>query len=79
MPQTTAIPRGRIDAQHILANTDAYADRPSLIGLAQMVAASALGRTVTQRRLASRATTAPHLRVIDGGKAHSAPTGPEAA
>lgn len=80
MPLHTATPCGLTDARHILANPAAYAARPSLVALARMVAASAMGRTVTQRRLAGHpAPKAPHLRVIYGGKAHPAPTGPEAA
>lgn len=80
MPHPNSDPISRRQAREILANPGRWSDRPSLIQLARMIAASAEGLVVTQRRLApSRAT--PNLvgrpihgapagwRLIDGGRA----------
>lgn len=66
-------PLSRRDAEAILADPARWADRPSLVALARMVAASALGHTVTQRRRAAHRPARPALRVIDGGRADEAP------
>lgn len=67
-------PISRRQAREVLANPGRWADRPSLIALARMIAASAEGLVVTQRRLAARrpgrpVARAPHLRIVDGGRA----------
>lgn len=67
-------PVTRDQALQIIANPQAFADRPSLIALARMVAASALGHTITQRRRATPRTALPQprLTVIQGGRAADA-------
>lgn len=67
---TTAVPRTRIDAQHVLANPGLYADRPTLAAYARLISASAAGRTIPQRhRPPAHVKPAPCLIVIDGGRA----------
>lgn len=72
---TTAIPRCRMDAAQILANPAAYADRPSLIQLAQLVRASETGQALIQLRRGRApcrrpdGVLTPHLTVIEGGLA----------
>jgi hypothetical protein len=71
MPHPTpAVPRTRIDAQHVLANRDAYADRPHLIQTALWVCATANGHPMRQSRIhRPRPKGTPRLTVIDGGRA----------
>lgn len=83
MPLSQPDPISRRQAREIIANPGAWSDRPSLIQLARMIAASAEGLVVTQRRLAPRgaatalpgrpAPQAPHLRILDGGLSGTAP------
>ncbi|MBL6427321.1 MAG: hypothetical protein HOY44_07315 [Maritimibacter sp.] len=67
--QVPAQPRSRIDAAHVLANPAAYADRPTLVHLAQLVCASAKGQALAQTRNEQvRAPCRPRLIVIEGGR-----------
>ena len=52
MPLSHTDPVSRRQAREILADPHRWSDRPSLIQLARMIAASAEGLVVTQRRLA---------------------------
>lgn len=53
MPLAYAVPRVLSDATEVLSNPSAYANRPTLLHLARLVALTAANATPAQRRQAA--------------------------
>lgn len=67
--ETPRAPATPAEARAILADPARVRGNPGLATLARQVARSELGPNVTLLRLHGRPTRAPHLAVIDGGRA----------